>query len=107
MQTLLIIVRTLGKLFTSSEVLVVMILFEAASADACESGLLLAEDGATATASLVVAAFATDATIDGVEALVVAVLEETEEGAEHERSYNGLVLKLDPTMPKLGLGVVG
>ena len=37
----------------------------------------------------------------------VAELDEADEIAGHWRLYSGVVVKLDPTIPKLGLGVVG
>lgn len=48
-----------------------------------------------------------DATLTVDEEAVVAELDDADEIAGHWRLYNGVVLKLEPTMPKLGLGVVG
>ncbi len=42
-----------------------------------------------------------------VEEAVMAELEDAEEIAGHCRLYSGVVVKLEPTIPKLGLGVVG
>ncbi len=48
-----------------------------------------------------------DATLTVDEEAVVAELEDAEEIAGHWRLYSGVVVKLEPTIPKLGLGVVG
>lgn len=48
-----------------------------------------------------------DATLTVDEEAVVAELDDADEIAGHWRLYNGVVVKLEPTIPKLGLGVVG
>ena len=49
----------------------------------------------------------TDATLDTEVEAIVAELDDANEIAGHCSEYNDVVVKLDPTMPKLELNVVG
>lgn len=79
---------------TTSEVLIVVLALEGSSAFA-EVAVVDAVDAVEASSRL-----------DDVELCEVAELDEDED-PEQERSYKGVVLRVVPTTPKLGLGVVG